>query len=86
MKSRILLFLIAIAFGFSFISESPELAYAKAPKSNKTVKKEVTVYITRTGAKYHESWCRYLRRSKIPISLSEARKSYGACSVCQPPK
>ncbi len=28
-----------------------------------------TVYITRTGAKYHRDGCQYLRRSRIPISL-----------------
>jgi len=44
-----------------------------------------TVYITRTGAKYHSGGCRYLRKSKIAISLSNA-KAYGytACSVCRP--
>lgn len=43
----------------------------------------VTVYITRTGEKYHRSGCRYLSNSKIPISLSNAKASgYTACSVC----
>jgi hypothetical protein len=32
-----------------------------------------TVYITRTGSKYHSDGCRYLSRSCIPISLSEAK-------------
>lgn len=42
-----------------------------------------TVYITRTGEKYHESWCRYLSRSKIAISLGDAlARGYTACSVC----
>jgi endonuclease YncB( thermonuclease family) len=44
-----------------------------------------TVYITRTGAKYHRSSCQYLRRSRIPVSLKEARQSYDPCSVCRPP-
>lgn len=43
----------------------------------------VTVYVTRTGEKYHRSGCRYLSNSKILISLSNARASgYTACSVC----
>jgi micrococcal nuclease len=46
---------------------------------------DVTVYVTRTGAKYHRAGCRYLARSMIPIALSEAALSYGRCSVCQPP-
>src|SRR5687767_9507619 len=45
-----------------------------------------TVYITKTGAKYHKNDCGYLRSSKISINLSEAQdKGYGACSVCKPP-
>lgn len=47
---------------------------------------EETVYITRTGSKYHRSSCQYLRRSRIPVSLKEAKQSYGPCSVCRPPR
>jgi hypothetical protein len=44
-----------------------------------------TVYITKTGAKYHSEGCRYLSKSKIAIDLSDAiTKGYGACSVCKP--
>lgn len=47
--------------------------------------KSITVYITKTGAKYHRSGCRYLKKSKISISLDNARaQGYGACSVCDP--
>jgi hypothetical protein len=45
-----------------------------------------TVYITRTGAKYHRPGCRYLRQSKIPVPLKEARQHYAPCSVCKPPR
>ena len=45
----------------------------------------VTVYVTRTGSKYHRSNCRYLRKSKIPTSLKEANQRYSPCSVCNPP-
>lgn len=45
------------------------------------------VYITKTGEKYHKSGCRYLARSKIPISLSNAKaRGYTPCSVCNPPE
>ena len=45
-----------------------------------------TVYITKTGSKYHSDGCRYLSRSCIPISLSEAKsEGYDPCSVCDPP-
>jgi len=45
-----------------------------------------TVYITKTGAKYHRDGCRYLSKSKIAISLEDAKRSYTACSVCSPPQ
>ena len=45
-----------------------------------------TVYVTKTGKKYHRDGCQYLKKSKIPMSLSEA-KSAGLepCSKCHPP-
>jgi hypothetical protein len=44
-----------------------------------------TVYITKTGAKYHEGGCRYLSKSKIPVTLKIAKEQgYGPCSVCSP--
>ncbi len=35
-------------------------------------KKEIIVYITRTGKKYHKGICRYLKKSKIRITPQEA--------------
>jgi len=46
---------------------------------------EDTVYVTRTGAKYHRAGCRYLSKSMIPIPLKEAAQRYAPCSVCRPP-
>jgi endonuclease YncB( thermonuclease family) len=51
-----------------------------------TEPEEETVYVTRTGSKYHRSSCQYLRRSRIPVSLKDAKQSYGPCSVCKPPQ
>ena len=48
--------------------------------------KEITVYVTRTGEKYHKDGCQYLRSSKIPMNLDEAIKSYEPCSKCNPPQ
>jgi len=46
---------------------------------------EDTVYITNTGAKYHRAGCRYLSKSCISISRSEAiDQGYTPCSVCKP--
>ena len=44
-----------------------------------------TVYITKTGEKYHSGGCRYLKKSKIAIDINDARaQGYEPCSVCNP--
>jgi competence protein ComEC len=35
----------------------------------------ITVYVTRTGQKYHRESCRYLSRSKIPMSFGRSRQA-----------
>jgi len=57
-----------------------------APRSHSLeIKKEATVYITKTGKKYHKDGCRYLSKSKIETTKQSAIKDgYGACSVCKP--
>jgi len=45
------------------------------------------VYITRTGIKYHNGDCRYLKKSRIPVYLEYARNTgYDPCKVCKPGK
>ncbi|AHM61252.1 ComE operon protein 3 [Flammeovirgaceae bacterium 311] len=45
-----------------------------------------TVYVTKTGAKYHEDGCRYLSKSKIQTTVKEARaKGFEPCKICKPP-
>jgi endonuclease YncB( thermonuclease family) len=45
-----------------------------------------TVYITKSGGKYHVAGCRYLSKSAIAIDLQDAfERGYGPCSVCRPP-
>lgn len=41
-----------------------------------------TVYVTKTGTKYHTAGCRYLGENSSPISISEAQPAYSACSAC----
>jgi competence protein ComEC len=54
-----------------------------APSQNTSV----TVYTTKTGSKYHLDGCSSLSKSKIPISLSDAKvKGLGPCSKCNPPQ
>lgn len=45
------------------------------------------VYITKGGKKYHEEGCSHLKKSKIRIRLSEAkRRGFKPCSRCNPPQ
>lgn len=47
--------------------------------------KSETVYITRTGKKFHRAGCQYLRQSSIAIKRSDAvAGNYQACKVCRP--
>ncbi len=46
---------------------------------------EDIVHATRTGKKYHRAGCRFLSKSDIPMSRSEAEaKGLTPCGVCQP--
>jgi hypothetical protein len=44
-----------------------------------------TVYVTKTGAKYHRAGCSSLRSSSIPMPLSQAATKYSPCKICKPP-
>ena len=57
----------------------------RAKTSSATSNAEATVYVTRTGKKYHRDGCRYLSSSKIRSTLQDAVRAYGPCSVCKPP-
>jgi len=54
-----------------------------AENTSSTNNKSQTVYITKTGEKYHQDGCSSLSKSKIAISLSDAEaKGYEPCSKC----
>lgn len=68
--------------------KSAEIAELKAKlsgiatSSNNQDSTSATVYVTRTGSKYHRLGCSYLK-SCIPISLSKAiQQGYTPCSKC----
>lgn len=56
------------------------LAYAQQAPTGKE-----TVYVTKTGAKYHRATCSSLSKSAIPMTLTAASARYGPCSRCKPP-
>jgi hypothetical protein len=73
----------------ALLALSPALATARGvvtsvPRPQATG--EETVYITRTGNKYHLENCRTLRKTKIPVKLKDAVKAgYEPCKICHPP-
>ena len=54
-----------------------------APPAPKDPVKD-TVYVTKTGKKYHRGTCLYLKKSKVAISRKKAVKRYQPCKVCKP--
>lgn len=73
--------------GKAFTKYSSKSSAVIKCQENQEKKDEVTVYITKTGKKYHKGDCRYLKKSKIKISLKDAcKREYTPCKVCKPPK
>ncbi|MBV4450634.1 thermonuclease family protein [Clostridium tyrobutyricum] len=69
-------------------TQSTSTEQQKVPTQTSTTdNKSMTVYVTKTGHKYHRAGCKYLARSQIPISLGEAEsEGYTPCSICDPPQ
>jgi competence protein ComEC len=80
--------LVLFIFAFLLLMGAPAFTPALSPAQQKqTQTKEQIVYITDTGKKYHTATCRSLGKSKIPISLKDAKaQGYTPCSVCKPPQ
>lgn len=45
----------------------------------------ITVYVTKSGTKYHSEGCRYLKKSCIAKDLDRVKLTYKPCSKCNPP-
>jgi len=68
------------------IGGRPPGAKLDIPIRTKTDVSEVIVYATKTGKKYHKGSCRYLKKSRIPMKLADAKKVLTPCGSCRPPK
>ena len=64
----------------------PSNANSSATQAPHEDPNEIVVYVTRTGECYHRGSCSSLRRSKIPMSLKDAKQRYRPCSRCSPPR
>jgi len=68
-------------------SQSQHSESQKLEQPQQSTAPSMTVYITKTGEKYHRDGCQYLAKSKIAISLDDAKaRGYGPCSKCKPPQ
>jgi hypothetical protein len=80
-------FTVLFALVMLLANAAPFASRAEPEATEQVQTKEITVYITRTGKKYHRAGCSYLRSSSIPISLKNAKSNgYTACSRCRPPR
>ncbi len=59
--------------------------YSENMDSRRFMDADPIVYITKTSKKYHRAECSFLRKIRIKIRLSEAkRRGYTPCSRCKP--
>lgn len=61
------------------------LAIALALTASAFAQASDTVYVTRTGKKYHRAGCTSLRSSSVPMALKDAATAYDPCKICHPP-
>jgi hypothetical protein len=87
-KESVLRRLIPLILAFMMLGAVSAVPPAQQPAPQQQAQnKEQTVYATRTGKKYHRATCRYLSKSKTPVSLKDAKaQGLTACSVCRPPQ
>ena len=78
---------VCYEFNIPTVLKSQELSYPiiRTAYGDGVEYESRTVYITRTGEKYHEDSCMHLRRSKIPIDIKNAKeRGFEPCKNCHP--
>jgi hypothetical protein len=59
--------------------------FARPALQDQSDTKTQTVYVTRTGKRYHRDGCRYLSSSRIAMSVKDAKaKGTRRAMVCRP--
>ena len=75
-------FLIRGLIDRSSVGKQPAAAVTAAPEET-----AAEVYITVSGKKYHRGSCAFLKKSKIGVTLQDAKsRGYTPCSKCKPPQ
>jgi hypothetical protein len=85
MKRALFAVVAALALvGYAGVAPVPPSIHAHSEAAQDP--KSITVYVTKSGERYHRDGCQYLRQSKIAVSLAEAvSKGFTPCRVCKPP-
>lgn len=87
-------FVVAIAVGAlcwttGVLSNAPPvslLSRVVSAQATKPAPQTMTVYVTKTGEKYHLGSCNSLRKSRIETTIADAkRRGLTACKLCKPP-
>ena len=77
--------LAALALGLTLLCPVARPVGPALSEQTQQDPKTLTVFVTRTGKKYHRDGCRYLAASMISISLKDAKaRGYTACKICRP--
>ena len=72
-----------VASSTSTSDAAPEISSEPKETTARDADPGITVYITKSGEKYHTESCQW---GNISLSLSEAREHYSPCRHCNPPK
>lgn len=65
------------------VTEESDNKEANTSAAESEESQQGTYYVTNSGKKYHKSTCGYLSKSRISISLSDAKaRGYSPCSRC----
>ena len=76
-------FLYPVMLLFAIAIPAPQSVAAFPQHASTEERMECTVYVTRTGERYHKGGCTYLRHSRAPMARSEAiRRGYTPCKRC----
>jgi micrococcal nuclease len=75
----------ADAAAMTRVSPPPAAAPADPAQNPPSAAGDSIVYVTRSGESYHRDGCRFLAKSRAPLTLGEIRGRYKPCSVCKPP-
>jgi hypothetical protein len=73
-------------FAFLCLTAMPAVVPAQQPAPQRPADtKTETVYVTKTGKRYHRKNCRHLTSSQRAMSLKDAKAAgYTPCKVCRP--